>query len=37
MLIVGENINTSRKRISEALENRNAGFIATVAKARADA
>jgi 5-methyltetrahydrofolate--homocysteine methyltransferase len=37
MLIVGENINTSRKRIAEAVENQNAGFIATVAKAQADA
>ena len=37
MLIVGENINTSRKRISEAVENQNADFIATVAKAQADA
>ncbi len=37
MLIVGENINTSRKSISKAVENQNAGFIATVAKAQADA
>ncbi len=36
MLIVGENINTSRKRIAEAAENQNAGFIATVAKAQGE-
>lgn len=37
MLIVGENINTSRKRIAEAVENRNADFIAIAAKTQADA
>ena len=37
MLIVGENINTSRKRISEAVEHHDAEFIGKVAKAQADA
>jgi 5-methyltetrahydrofolate--homocysteine methyltransferase len=37
MLIVGENINTSRRRISEAVENRDAEFISKVAKNQADA
>ncbi|MDH4205385.1 MAG: dihydropteroate synthase [Desulfobacteraceae bacterium] len=37
MLIVGENINTSRRRISEAVENQDAVFISQVAKSQADA
>jgi cobalamin-dependent methionine synthase I len=37
MLIVGENINTSRKRIGEAVEKQDAQFIAQVAKNQADA
>lgn len=37
MLIVGENINTSRKRISEAVEHQDAVFIGNVAKSQADA
>jgi len=37
MLIVGENINTSRKRISEAVENQDALFIGNVAKRQAEA
>jgi len=37
MLIVGENINTSRRRISEAVENQDAVFISHVAKSQADA
>ena len=37
MLIVGENINTSRKRIAEAVENKDAEFIVQVAKSQADA
>ena len=37
MLIVGENINTSRKRISEAVEKQDAEFIVRVAKNQADA
>ena len=37
MLIVGENINTSRRRISEAVENQDAAFIGQVAKKQADA
>ena len=37
MLIVGENINTSRKRIAEAVENKNAQFIVQTAKNQADA
>jgi 5-methyltetrahydrofolate--homocysteine methyltransferase len=37
MLIVGENINTSRKHIAEAVEKQNAEFIVQVAKSQADA
>lgn len=37
MIIVGENINTSRKRISEAVENQDVAFIGKVAKSQADA
>jgi len=37
MLIVGENINTSRKRISEAVEHKDAAFIGNAAKRQADA
>ena len=37
MLIVGENINTSRRRISEAVEKQDAEFIGQVAKDQADA
>lgn len=37
MLIVGENINTSRRRISEAVENQDEAFIGKVAKSQADA
>jgi 5-methyltetrahydrofolate--homocysteine methyltransferase len=37
MLIVGENINTSRKRIAEAVEKQDAEFIVQVAKSQADA
>ena len=37
MIIVGEKINTSRKRIAEAVENRDAGYIIEVARAQADA
>lgn len=37
MLIVGENINTSRKRIAEAVEQQNGEFIVQVAKRQADA
>ena len=37
MLIVGENINTSRKSIAEAVEQQNAEFIVQVAKNQADA
>lgn len=37
MLIVGENINTSRKSIAEAVEKQNADFIVQVAKDQADA
>jgi 5-methyltetrahydrofolate--homocysteine methyltransferase len=37
MLIVGERINTSRKLINEAVENRNAAHIATDAKKQAGA
>jgi 5-methyltetrahydrofolate--homocysteine methyltransferase len=37
MLIVGENINTSRKRIAEAVEKQDAAFIGQVAKDQADA
>jgi cobalamin-dependent methionine synthase I len=34
---VGENINTSRKRIAEAVEKQDAAFIGQVAKNQADA
>lgn len=37
MLIVGENINTSRRRIAEAVEQQNGEFIVQVAKRQADA
>ncbi|MCJ7687533.1 MAG: methyltetrahydrofolate cobalamin methyltransferase, partial [Desulfobacteraceae bacterium] len=37
MLIVGENINTSRRRIAEAVEKQDAEFIVQVAKNQADA
>ncbi|MDH3574868.1 MAG: methyltetrahydrofolate cobalamin methyltransferase [Desulfobacteraceae bacterium] len=37
MLIVGENINTSRKRIAEAVEKQDAQFIVQAAKNQADA
>jgi cobalamin-dependent methionine synthase I len=37
MIIVGEKINTSRKRIAEAVENRDAEFIVGVAREQADA
>lgn len=37
MLIVGEIINTSRRRIAEAVEKQNAEFIAQVARNQADA
>jgi cobalamin-dependent methionine synthase I len=37
MLIVGENINTSRRRIAEAVEQQNSEFIVQVAKSQADA
>jgi len=37
MLIVGENINTSRKRIAEAVEKQDAEFIVQAAKDQADA
>jgi 5-methyltetrahydrofolate--homocysteine methyltransferase len=37
MLIVGENINTSRKRISEAVEKQDTEFIVRAAKKQADA
>jgi cobalamin-dependent methionine synthase I len=37
MIIVAEKINTSRKSISEAVEKRDAGFIARVAKEQAEA
>ena len=37
MLIVGENINTSRKHIAEAVEKQDAEFIVQVAKNQADA
>jgi len=37
MLIVGENINTSRKRIAEAVEKQDAQFVVQVAKSQADA
>ena len=36
MLIVGEKINTSRRRIAEAVENRDAVFIGQIAKNQAD-
>ena len=32
MLIIGENINTSRRRIAEAVEKQDAAFIGQVAK-----
>ncbi|MGB6009956.1 MAG: dihydropteroate synthase, partial [Desulfobacterales bacterium] len=37
MLIVGEHINTSRRRIAEAVEKQDAEFIVQVAKKQADA
>lgn len=37
MLIVGENINTSRRQIYEAVENQDATFIGQIAKKQADA
>ncbi len=37
MLIVGEKINTSRKRISEAVENHDGAFIGQIAKSQAEA
>ena len=37
MLIVGENINTSRRRIAEAVEQQDSEFIVQVAKRQADA
>jgi len=37
MLIVGERINTSRKLVNEAVENRNAAYIAGDAKKQAEA
>lgn len=37
MIIVGEKINTSRKSIEEAVERRDAAFIATVAREQAEA
>ncbi|MFZ0484496.1 MAG: dihydropteroate synthase [Desulfobacterales bacterium] len=37
MLIVGENINTSRKGIAEAVEKQNTEFIVQAAKSQADA
>ncbi len=37
MLIVGENINTSRRRIAEAVEKQDVEFIGKVAKSQADA
>jgi cobalamin-dependent methionine synthase I len=37
MLIVGEKINTSRRRIAEAVENKDAVFIGQIAKSQADA
>jgi cobalamin-dependent methionine synthase I len=37
MLIVGENINTSRKRIAEAVEKQDSEFIVQAAKNQADA
>lgn len=37
MLIVGENINTSRKAIAEAVEKRDVAFIQAVARKQADA
>lgn len=37
MLIVGENINTSRRRIAEAVEKQDGEFIVQVAKNQADA
>ncbi|MFA4916850.1 MAG: hypothetical protein WC560_09285 [Syntrophales bacterium] len=35
MIIVGEKINTSRKSIAEAVEQRDAGYIAGVAREQA--
>ncbi len=37
MIIVGEKINTSRKKISEAVEKRDAGFICQVAREQVEA
>ena len=37
MIIVGEKINTSRKKIAEAVEQRDAEFIVQVAQEQADA
>jgi 5-methyltetrahydrofolate--homocysteine methyltransferase len=37
MLIVGENINTSRRRIAEAVEQQDSEFIVQIAKRQADA
>jgi len=37
LLIIGENINTSRRRIAEAVEKQDAEFIVQVAKNQADA
>jgi cobalamin-dependent methionine synthase I len=37
MLIVGENINTSRKHIAEAVEKKDSKFIVQIAKSQADA
>ena len=37
MLIVGENINTSRKRIAEAVEKQNTEFIVQAAQSQAAA
>ena len=37
MLIVGEKINTSRKRIAEAVEKRDASFIGRIAQSQAEA
>ena len=37
MLIVGENINSSRKGIEEAIEKRDAAFITKVAREQAEA
>jgi 5-methyltetrahydrofolate--homocysteine methyltransferase len=37
MIIVGEKINTSRKSVAQAVENRDAGFIQSLARAQAEA